>query len=81
MGPHPEEIILRAPCEFETTPGRTRIHNRMNRLHPSVRDSSHKHAKRLDSKKNQNSLQKLVACKCRSRTDSWKILLKVSEAF
>lgn len=52
MGPHPDERILRAPCEFETTPGRTRIHNLMSYLHPSVRDSSHRHAKRLNSKKN-----------------------------
>lgn len=73
--------ILRAPCEFETTPGRIRVHNLMNGLRPSVRDSSHRCAKRLDSKKKQNCPQKLVTYKCRGRADSWKILLKVSEAF
>ena len=42
--------ILRALCGFEITPGISRVHNLMNVLHPSIKDTSHKRGNRLDSK-------------------------------
>lgn len=42
--------ILIALCGFEVTPGSSRVHNLMNGLYPSIKDTSHKCGNKLDSK-------------------------------